>query len=204
QNGVTDCRLEQVSGATAKGLTLDGTYYTAGKTTPLETLAASTSTYVTPLGNPENGNVQFQLFGVGDNRTLYGYDLLQGAGTTTAQALADGVAEMHALYGLDTNGDGILDAWADPGAKGYDIATVMKTTATLRQIVAVRVALVMRSASREKDPVSPGTLTLFDGVLDASKNSLAQSVTLSAAEDQHYRYRVVEFTIPLRNMLLLP
>ncbi|SDW83727.1 type IV pilus assembly protein PilW [Variovorax sp. YR634] len=204
QNGTADCLLEQVSGITAKVLTLGGTYYTAGKTTSLETLAASTSTYVTPLGNPANGNVQFQLFGVGDNRTLYGYDLLQVGGTTTSQALADGVAEMHALYGLDTNGDGILDAWADPGAKGYDIATVMTTTATMRQIVAVRVALLMRSASKEKDVVSPGTLTLFDGVLDASKNSLAQTVTLSATEDQYYRYRVVEFTIPLRNMLLLP
>jgi type IV pilus assembly protein PilW len=80
----------------------------------------------------------------------------------------------------------------------------MTTTATMRQIVAVRVALLMRSASKEKDVVSPGTLTLFDGVLDASKNSLAQTVTLSATEDQYYRYRVVEFTIPLRNMLLLP
>ncbi|MBT2336435.1 PilW family protein [Variovorax paradoxus] len=204
QNGTADCLLEQVSGTTAKVLTLGGTYYTAGKTTSLETLAASTSTYVTPLGNPANNNVQFQLFGVGDNRTLFGYDLLQGAGTSTAQALADGVAEMHALYGLDTNGDGILDTWADPGAAGYDIATVMANTATMRQIVAVRVALVMRSASKEKDTVSPATLTLFADVVDASKKSLAQPVTLSAADDQHYRYRVVEFTVPLRNMLLLP
>ncbi|REM66400.1 hypothetical protein DSI38_13680, partial [Mycobacterium tuberculosis] len=136
QNGTTDCLLEQVTGTSAKVLTVGGTYYTAGKTTSLQTLAASTSTYVTPLGNPANGNVQFQLFGVGDNSTLYGYDLLQGGGTTTAQALADGVIQMRALYGLDTNGDGILDAWADPGATGYDIATVMTTTATLRQIVA--------------------------------------------------------------------
>lgn len=204
QNGTTDCLLEQVSGTSAKVLTLGGTYYTAGKSTALETLAASTSTYVTPLGNPKNGNIQFQLFGVGDNRTLYGYDLLQVGGTTTAQALADSVIEMHALYGLDTNGDGILDAWADPGATGYDIATVMTTTATIKQIVAVRVALVMRSASKERDTVSASSLTLFADAVDASKKSLAQTVKLTGADDTYYRYRVVDFTVPLRNMLLLP
>lgn len=204
QNGTTDCLLEQVSGTSTKVLTLGGTYYTAGKSTALETLAASTSTYVTPLGNPKNGNIQFQLFGVGDNRTLYGYDLLQVGGTTTAQALADSVIEMHALYGLDTSGDGILDAWADPGATGYDIATVMTTTATIKQIVAVRVALVMRSASKERDIVSANSLTLFADAVDASKKSLAQTVKLTGADDTYYRYRVVDFTVPLRNMLLLP
>ncbi|MET3182783.1 UNVERIFIED_ORG: type IV pilus assembly protein PilW [Variovorax guangxiensis] len=204
QNGTADCLLEQVTGTSTKVLTVGGTYYTAGKTTSLQTLAASTSTYVTPLGNPANGNVQFQLFGVGDSSTLYGYDLLQGGGTATAQALADGVIQMRALYGLDTNGDGILDAWADPGATGYDISTVMTTTATLRQIVAVRVALVMRSASKERDPVSAASLTLFGDAVDASKKSLAQTVTLTGADDTYYRYRVVDFTVPLRNMLLLP
>ncbi|MGJ7583419.1 PilW family protein, partial [Variovorax sp. RHLX14] len=104
QLNTTDCLLEQVTGTTAKVLTLGGKYYTAGKSTSLETLAASTSTYVTPLGNPVNSNVQFQLFGVGDNHTLVGYDLLQGAGNVT-QALADEVAELHAIYGLDSDGD---------------------------------------------------------------------------------------------------
>lgn len=204
QNGTADCLLEQVTGTSAKVLTVGGTYYTAGKTISLETLAASTSTYVTPLGNPANGNVQVQLFGVGDNSTLYGYDLLQVGGTTTSQALADGVIQMRALYGLDTNGDGILDAWADPGATGYDISTVMTTTATLRQIVAVRVALVMRSASKERDAVSADSLTLFGDAVDASKKSLAQTVSLKGADDTLYRYRVIDFTVPLRNMLLLP
>lgn len=205
QNGTADCLLEQVTGTSAKVLTVgtDGIYYTAGKTTSLQTLAASTSTYVTPLGNPANGNVQFQLFGVGDNSTLYGYDLLQGGGTTTAQALADSVIQMRALYGLDTNGDGILDSWADPGATGYDIATVMTSTSAIRQIVAVRIALVMRSAGKERDAVSPPSLALFADAVDASKKSLAQSVSLST-DDQNYRYRVIDFTVPLRNMLLLP
>ncbi|MDQ0033638.1 type IV pilus assembly protein PilW [Variovorax boronicumulans] len=203
QQGTTDCLLEQVTDTSAKVLSLGGTYYTPGKSTTLESLAASTQTYVTPLGNPINGNVQFQLFGVDGNRTLLGYDLLQGAKGTT-QALADGVAELHAIYGVDNNGDGILDGWVDPGTADYGIATLMKTPDTLKKILAVRVALVMRSANKEKDAVSPKQLTLFGDMQDASNNSLAHIVKLSAEDGQRYRWRVVEFTIPLRNMLLLP
>lgn len=203
QRNTTDCLLEQVTDTSAKVLTLGGTYYTPGKSTTLESLAASTDTYVTPLGNPINGNVQFQLFGVDGNGTLFGYDLLQGTKGTT-QALADGVAELHAIYGVDNDGDGILDGWVDPGTADYGIAALMKTPDTMKKILAVRVALVMRSASKEKDAVSPKQLTLFGDMQDTSNKPLAQTVKLSADDGQRYRWRVVEFTIPLRNMLLLP
>lgn len=203
QSGTTDCLLEQVASTTAKVLTLGGTYYTAsGTDTPLATLAASTSTYVTPLGNADNGNVSLQLLGVGDNRTLYGYDLLQDS-SAVSQAVADGVVELHALYGLDTDMDGIADAWADPGATGYDIATLMTTPTTLRQVVAVRVALVLRDPTYEKALVSAATLILFADLSNAAGTTLAQTVTLGE-EDRHHRYRTVESTIPLRNTLLLP
>ena len=121
------------------------------------------------------------------------------AATKCWEAIADGVAELHAVYGLDTNADGILDTWVDPGAAGYDIATLMTNPATLRQIVAVRIALVMRSSNYEKAALSAATLTLFSELPAA----VQQTVTLNA-NDQHYRYRIVESTIPLRNMLLAP
>jgi hypothetical protein len=106
-NGTTDCLLEQVHASTAfadtsanDALPLGSTYYTAsGSTTSLSTLAASGSAYFTPLGNVNAGNTQFQMFGVGSNNTLYGYDLLMSNGTDASQAIADGVAELHALYG---------------------------------------------------------------------------------------------------------
>ncbi|MGJ7614690.1 MULTISPECIES: PilW family protein [unclassified Variovorax] len=213
-NGTTDCLMQQVHASTAfadsagnDALPLGGTYYTAsGSTTGLATLAASGTAYFTPLGNVDAGgtNTQFQLFGVGSNNTLYGYDLLMRNGTDASQAIADGVAEMHALYGLDTNADGVLDTWVDPGATGYDIATMMATPATARQVVAVRIALVLRSANPEKENAngelpSPASLTLF-GDLAAS---LQQKIGFSASE-QHFRHRVVETTVPLRNVLLLP
>ena len=211
-SGTTDCLLEQVHASTAfadtsgnDALPLGGTYYTAsGSTTSLATLAASGSAYLTPLGNVNAGNTQFQMFGVGSNNTLYSYDLLMSNGTNASQAIADGVAEMHALYGLDTNADGVLDTWVDPGAAGYDIATLMATPAKARQVVAVRIALVLRSANYEKENAngelpSPASLTLFKDLA----TSLQQTISFSTSE-QHFRHRVVESTIPLRNVLLLP
>ena len=213
-NGTTDCLLEQVHAGTAftdsggnDALPLGGIYYTAsGATTSLATLAASGSAYFTPLGNVNAGNTstQFQLFGVGSNNTLYSYDLLMSDGTNASQAIADGVAELHALYGLDTTADGVLDTWVDPGAAGYDIATLMATPAKARQVVAVRIALVLRSANYEKENVngelpSPASLTLFSDLAA----SLRQTISFSTSE-RHFRHRVVESTIPLRNVLLLP
>lgn len=205
QSGTTDCLFEQVASVAGQTITLDSTatYYTAGTSNLIATLSNSTATYVTPLGSADAGNVQFQLFGVGANNTLFSYDLLRTSGSDTAQAVADGVVSLRALYGLDTNGDGIVDAWADPSAAGYDIATVMSTPATIRQIMAIRVALVLRSTNYEKNAVSASSLTLFGDAKNAAGTSIKQTITLSS-DDQHYRYRVIDSVVPLRNILLLP
>jgi type IV pilus assembly protein PilW len=113
---------------------------------------------------------------------------------------------MHAIYGIDSNGDGIQDTWVAPTvAAGYDVNTVMTTPATMRKIIAVRVALVLRGEYYDKNTVTPATLTLFSGLTNSAGTALpalAQTVNVSA-NDQHYRYRVFEFTVPLRNMILL-
>jgi type IV pilus assembly protein PilW len=43
---------------------------------------------------------------------------------------------------------------------------------------------------------------LFNGLTNAGGGSLSQVVNINA-NDQHYRYRLFEFTVPLRNMILL-
>jgi type IV pilus assembly protein PilW len=209
QSGTLDCLLEEVNTISTNTLTLGGIYDTAGTTTTLSTLSNSTSSYVTPLGNADANNIQFELIGVGAGRTLYSYDLLQnlnlaaGSGGDVAQAMADGVEQLHAIYGVDTNGDGVQDAWAGPGDVNYDYTSVMTTPATMKQIITVRVALVLRGEYFDKNditnPTTPTILTLFKGLTNAAGTSLAQTVTTVPG----YRYRVFEFTVPLRNMLLL-
>ncbi len=217
QSGVADCLMEQVLTIAPPLLNLAGTYYTAtAATTSMAALATNTSSYVTPIGNAAANNVQFLLFGLDNNRTLYSYDLLQnlnlvgGAGGDTAQAIADGVVQMNALYGIDTVGGGIQTAWAGPGDAGWDISTVMASPTKMKQIVSVRVALVVRGEyyDTKRDnlgnyiPVSPPTLTIFNGLKNGAGASLAKVINLNATEQQ-FRYRVFEFTVPLRNMILL-
>lgn len=226
--GGTDCLLEEVGAPlTAGSLTLNlaASAYktTTAATTNLSTLAASTSSYLTPLGNAGTAtntayNLQFQLIGVGTDRILYSYDLLQnlklvqGAPADVSQAIADGVDQLHAIYGVDTNNDGVQDTWRNPSLvnpppapTAWDIATVMANPAQMKEILSVRVALVVRGQYYDKNLVSPATLTLFGGLTDSAGNPVAvvqKTVNLSA-NDRHYRYRVFEFTVPLRNMLLL-
>jgi type IV pilus assembly protein PilW len=104
----------------------------------------------------------------------------------------------------------VFHNWANPAdtAHGYDIYTVMSTPATQQLIVAVRVAIVVRGEYYDKKTVSPTSLTLFNGLVDGYGNSLAKTVTLSGTnadgtKNQNYRYRVFEFTVPLRNMIVL-
>ena len=212
QSGTPDCLLEQVTASAPSTLNLTGGLYsTVGSTTTLASFVASTASYVTPVGNADANNVQFQLLTVDATRTLVSYDLLQnlkvyqGSGAVDAvQALADGVDQIHALYGIDAPG-GTFSTWVNPVAPNYDINTVMTTPATMRTIISARIAIVVRGQYYDKNLVSPPTLTWFTGLTDstgAGLPALAQSMALSVAE-QHYRYRVFETTVPLRNMLLL-
>lgn len=114
------------------------------------------------------------------------------------------IVQLQAVYGKDTNDDGIVDVWnetAPAGATGW------------RQIKAVRIAIVARGQAME------GNVTL-DGDSAASTcdrrtphpaavcwkpdpgdNGVKIDVSANNPEWQRYRYRVMETTIPLRNAI---
>jgi type IV pilus assembly protein PilW len=100
--------------------------------------------------------------------------------------------------------DGSIDVWQDATA-GCGTAASLPTAplATLQQIRAVRVAIVTRSTQYEKEPIvreRPGMADGKIGMFCEPAPTCAYSMTLSA-DDQHYRYRVLETSIPLRNAL---
>ena len=141
----------------------------------------------------------FEVIGVGDNNTLYSYDLLQIA-EASPQAQAEGVFEMHAVYGIDSTGssNNKIDKWVDAGStSAYSVTALSDGSAgamtLLKNIRAVRVALILRTALPEKDIVTPNGLTIFP---DLTELTLTRSLS---ATEQHFRYRVVETTIPVRN-----
>jgi len=214
QPGVPDCLIEQVNAVLPTTLTMNVniSYYTPGTTTTLTTLASSTASVVTPLGNEALGsspsNMQFEMFGVGTDNTLYSYDFMQNATLVqglplgdVALPIADQVIQMNALYGVSLPATpAVFNNWARPTDTGYDIISVMNNTATQLSIVAVRVAIVVRGEYYDKNAVSPTSLTLFSGLVNGAGTHIDKPVT---GLDPHYRYRVYEFTVPLRDMIVL-
>ena len=220
---VQPCYIGQVqagfTGSVAVQLPLAGAY-DASVVGPDGNAASVSATGVAMnLGNVGGGNLPaFGAYGVGANNTLMFFDLLQSGGNgNNAIPLADGVMEMHALYGIDPNNTGNVSWQAPTGA--FDAATLSNgsqtAAANLYAIKAVRIGLIMRTSLPERAQqyvvgssasapstatstgvVSPGPLVLF-----ADVPGLAYTRKLTGAE-QNYRYRVLEATIPLRNTLL--
>ena len=102
------------------------------------------------------------------------------------------VVNLKAQYGLDTDNDGIIDAW-QPATGGVWSAANLPNQLPVewKKIRAVRVAIVTRSPQYEKDTVTTASLWMFD-------NSVEMTVL---GDDQHYRYKVLETVVPLRNAL---
>lgn len=209
RQGQPACLLSQVQAgkdAAADGasatLPLAGAYFTAaGGAVNLADLIDSAA-FVTSLGNAGAANPpQFRLYGVGDNRTLFAYDLLRIDGSDAPLPVAEGVLQLRAVYGVDTDGNRQLDAWVEPAGPTWAAAALLDGSpaaqANLRRILAVRIAVVLRSALPERTDVAPATLPLF------ADTAVATTVAIPAAE-RNFRHRVIESTVPLRNTLLLP
>lgn len=199
------CMLQQINNATAGLLTFGGTYFkTTGTDVKLSDFGASTVSI--QLGNAAGGTPQLMLYGVGDDNTLFSYDLLQ-ADDGMPTSIADGVVEMRALYGVDTSA--LLDGsagitWTDPGATGYTQGELTDGSNAaqlkLRRIVAIRLGLILRTSLKEREAVASGTtLTLFSDLPAA-----VQQTRAITGSDTFYRFRTVELTIPLRNLLFAP
>jgi type IV pilus assembly protein PilW len=135
------------------------------------------------------------------------YSVVEATHTLTTQSLfptfgpvnpasAD-VINLKAQYGLDTDDDGIVDTWQDPTGAVWSAETlpaILPSTLALKtwqQIRAVRVAIVTRSPQYEKDVVTDGPLSILNGTV---------SMPLTA-DQQHYRYKILETIVPLRNAL---
>lgn len=199
-----DCLVTEVNGTPAAGaqqLALGGTYFGTG------VAAFDAGSLVIPIGNEASRPPQFRLFGVGANNTLFSHDLLQVA-STAPLPLAEGVVQMHARYGVDSNGDGLLDTWAD--AKGdFSPGALLDGSEParnrLRSIVAVRVGLVLRTALPELrgnlpngEVVAPETLVLFQDLAGALQQEFKPG-----ADGAKFRHRTAEITIPVRNALFI-
>lgn len=211
-DGGADCMVQQVgapfTGGATQDLNFSGTY--AADTIASVSLANMyTATSVTGnpaflsmLGNVNGNRPQFQLIGVGPNATLVSHDMLQLDGNDNVVAIADGIGDLRVRYGIDNNADNIIDEWVDPGVAPWTAATLQAGAAArpaLRQILALRVAVLIRTSVPERTAVSPSSIVMFPD-LAASLQATRNLTT----DEQRLRWRALDFVVPLRNVLLAP
>ena len=103
-------------------------------------------------------------------------------GSVTSYDLASGAVGLRARYGRDNNGDGVLDV--------FDNETEKLKAAGVKALLAVQFGLIVRSGNREKTQVSPASIAFWPG----------ESLDLGD-EERHYRYRVFQTVVPLKNII---
>jgi type IV pilus assembly protein PilW len=141
-----------------------------------------------------------------DTHTLQISSMSRGGPTWSAAIdVQPQVVVMKALYGKDTNGDGVIDL--------YDKVVPANWT----QVKSIRMLVVARSAQFEKEAISTeaidasGNLQWDVGssavpvtgatVCHTSSQCLAVSLTFLGTDWNHYRYKVYDTVIPLRNVM---
>ncbi|MFM2068513.1 MAG: hypothetical protein RLZZ584_3422, partial [Pseudomonadota bacterium] len=152
------------------------------------------NTYLVNLGRP--ADFIYRSYSVGTaGLAVRIFDATTGNATT--EDLYSGILSLQAVYGkalgADTQQVTVWNA-TDPA---LDVATATGTAINgWSRVVAVRIAVVARSQQYEKTEVTT-TLPVWhpDGVT-------AESIKVDTNTDwKHYRYKVYETVVPLRNMI---
>lgn len=134
------------------------------------------------------------------------YDVATLALPASATEVFPQVRNLQALYGKDTNGDGTVDR--------YDGDTPT-TQAGWVQVIAVRIAMVVRSDQFEKEEVTSSapewdlgtTPTVFGSGVTTCSSGTGQCIRMpvnagmTTTDWKRYRYKVYDTVIPLRNVL---
>lgn len=155
----------------------------------------------------------------GERGLLRATDLLRaaaGAAANDGSSVADGVVNLQAQYGIDTNGDDVVDSWVEP--TGPWLAATLRAdpnrSTLLRQIKSIRIGLLLRSAQYER-PDASGNCTTSAAALEATPllqgtpaaagtpAMPASAATAARADMLNYRcfrHRTMETVVPIRNM----
>lgn len=205
------CTMFQVTAVNA----LTGVITHSTSSTWNASLSTIMPTYVSDDDSLVNlGAVRYRTYSIDTTKNvLQVQDLDMSTGAmSTAQTVNPNIVLMKAMYGRDTNGDGVVDRYDD----------TLSTAADWASVRVIRIAIVARSGQREKTPVtnsSPtwdvgtsatiaatnnashcGTVAPIHCYLDLTIPPASASAT-DVNEWKNYRYKVYDTVIPVRNML---
>lgn len=145
------------------------------------------------------GQLVRRTFAVDGSYNLRQQTLDLDSGAAQAQELFPQIVYLRALYGKDTNADGVVDTYDN---------TTPTTNAGWRQVMAVRIALVARSSAYQKDEVTVaapqwdvGKVATVAGTSDCGSSKCLDLAVDGVPDWKHYRYSVFEVTAPLRNVI---
>lgn len=143
-----------------------------------------------PTGGYTTGAIVYNMgqlenirYYVSNNNLMY-QDMTKAAvAGSNPSIVANGVIALKALYGRDTNSDGYADV--------FDTTTPSNN----KEVVAVRIGILIQGSQYEKEMVSPASIFLW-------KSGSTNGPEISLSNDQrHYRYRTYNTIVPLRNVL---
>jgi len=202
-----NCHLVEITGNTnADGLTLDhasGNYtnylaqtVTARYNNPAGTGATYTNGGLHNLGpgNLTAGSVASQprwnIWQLRTNNTLSWSDALHDSATWFD--VAEGIVNLQGQYGVDANNDNMI------ASTEWTITTPTDWT----KVRAIRVGLLARSQQYDKLAVTATAPSWAGGAFTMTNVDGTTDTTPGDANDwRHYRYRVYEKVIPLRNLI---
>ena len=133
------------------------------------------------------------------------YSVANGNLLANGTPVVAGILALKAQYGVAaTPNSNTVAAWVDAGTAPWNAPT----SAERDRIKAVRLALVARNAHYERDLVSNAcsstTADAPTGLCAWAGSAALSASTIDLSNDpdwQHYRYRVLETIIPLRNVI---
>ncbi|MEW6611144.1 MAG: PilW family protein [Pseudomonadota bacterium] len=142
------------------------------------------------------GSMVNNRYSIAPNSTVAGQPdptptlMVTNVNTGTTTPVARGIVSLQVLYGMDTNGDNAVDAYARPTGGGWFAASG-------GQIRTVRIALLARASLPDRDYNSPASITLLPAM-----GGNAAVVYDVPNTDRNFRHQLFVTEVPLRNPIL--
>ncbi|MBU6459599.1 MAG: PilW family protein [Proteobacteria bacterium] len=181
---------------------------------PAQGYGTTPPSYVIDMGNL----VEHQFQVLCNTLTMTTLSATSGTPSCTSQSsfantnpIANNIVMLKAQYGIAPSGSQSVNCWVNPTSSGNVCDTdnwATPSAADIARIKAIRVAIITRSSQMDRNIVSQsctnnsGKINNGPCLWPDSTSDPAPVIDLSANSNwQHYRYRVYQTIIPLRNVL---
>lgn len=145
------------------------------------------------------GSMSFNTYSIDAAHNLVVTGISADSATGTPETLYPQIVNLQAMYGKDTTGGGQVSTYDN---------TTPTTSADWQRVLAIRIALVARSNQYEKEAVTSanplwdvGASSTAAGAAACGDSKCISLDVSQVADWQHYRYRVYDTIVPLRNVL---